>query len=86
MCCNLGSRNIRCKLSNKARAKKAFDALYSILYLKAVRKSKDCGAAVQQALIAYFDNTWTAKWSAVAKLALPTASRNLLDVLAPARA
>jgi hypothetical protein len=70
-------KNIRCKLSNKARAKEVFDALYSILYLKAVGTSEDRGAAVQQAmcdfraafasesaLITYFDNTWTAKWSA----------------------
>jgi hypothetical protein len=71
-------KNIRCKLSNKARAKEVFDALYSILYLKAVGTSEDRGAAVQQAmcafraafasesaLITYFDNTWTAKWSAI---------------------
>jgi hypothetical protein len=69
-------KNIRCKLSNKARAKEAFNAVYSILYLRAVGTSEDRAAAVEQAmcafraafasgaLTAYFDNTWTAKWSA----------------------
>jgi hypothetical protein len=60
-----------------AKAKEAFEAMYSILYLKAVGTSEDRAAAVQEAmralrevfvseraLIEYFDNTWAAKWSA----------------------
>jgi hypothetical protein len=62
----------------QGQGKEVFNALYSILYLKAVGTSEDRGAAVQQALcafraafasesalITYFDNTWTAKWSAI---------------------
>jgi hypothetical protein len=69
-------KNIRCKL-HKVKAKEAFDALYSIMYLKVVGTSEHRAAAVQEAmrafreafvsegvLIEYFDKTWTAKWSA----------------------
>jgi hypothetical protein len=36
-------KNIRCKRSNKARAKEVFETLYFILHLKAVRTSEDRG-------------------------------------------
>jgi hypothetical protein len=46
-------RNIRCKLHNKAKAKEAFDALYSIMYLKAVGTSEHRAAAVQEGMCAF---------------------------------
>jgi hypothetical protein len=40
-------KNIRCKLHNKNKYRKTFDAMYSILFLKVVGMSRDCAAAVQ---------------------------------------
>jgi hypothetical protein len=48
-------KNIRCKLHNKNNYKEAFDAMYSILFLKAVGMSRDCAAAVQQAMCAFWE-------------------------------